>query len=232
MAPSRTRTANAATAIEPKTPNQALYLSAIHSQDVVFAVGCAGTGKTFLALAAACDLFRQKKIRQIVITRPNVSTGEKTLGFFKGSKEEKIAEWMKPAVKILRRFFGSAQVDRMLGNGEILLEPLETMRGETFDDAFVLLDEAQNVTFDDLKMFLTRIGQNTKVVIDGDTEQTDLAHRSGLAEVIRMVQDSRQRFPVIEFGVEDVVRSEICKTFIIMFRNHAAIAYERNKSYA
>jgi phosphate starvation-inducible PhoH-like protein len=207
--------------VTAKTPRQQEYLDAMGGSALTFAIGCAGTGKTYLALCKAVEMLLSKEIRHIIVTRPNVSSGEKSLGFFKGSKEEKIAEWMRPALKIMKKLLGPERLKAMLESGVIQMEPLETMRGETFDDSFVLLDEAQNVTIEDLEMFLTRIGENTKVVIDGDVEQTDLKARSGLASVIKMVrQDSGTKYPVIEFDLEDVVRSGICKEFIRMFREY------------
>ncbi|ANJ20749.1 PhoH-like phosphate starvation-inducible [Roseobacter phage RD-1410W1-01] len=200
---------------EAQTENQQTYADEIFDNDVVFGLGPAGTGKTFVALTCACNMFQMKQIKQIIITRPNVSSGEKSLGFFKGTKEEKIEEWMRPALKILYRHFGKDAVDFYREAGQILLEPLETMRGETFDDAFVLLDEAQNTTFADLEMFLTRIGQNSTVVVDGDIEQTDLHDRSGLRHVLEMVDGE---FPVIEFDIEDIVRSALTKRFVKLFR--------------
>lgn len=202
---------------EAQTNNQQKYADEIFDNDVVFGLGPAGTGKTYVALTCACNMFQLKQIKQIIITRPNVSSGEKSLGYFKGTKEEKIEEWMRPALKVLYRHFGKEAVDYYREAGQILLEPLETMRGETFDDAFVLLDEAQNTTFADLEMFLTRIGQNSTVVVDGDIEQTDLHNRSGLKHVLEMVEGM---FPVIEFDIEDIVRSALTKKFVKLFRTY------------
>ena len=202
---------------EAQNVNQQKYADDIMDNEISFGLGPAGTGKTYVALTCAADLLSRKEIKQIIITRPNVSSGEKSLGFFKGTKEEKIEEWMRPALKILKKHFGADNLQIMREREMVVLEPLETMRGETFDDAFVLLDEAQNTTWEDLKMFLTRIGQNSYVVVDGDIEQTDLHNKSGLRHVLRMLDG---QFPITEFTVDDIVRSKLTKQMVINFRKY------------
>lgn len=203
----------------PKNPRQIEYANAINENYVTFGLGPAGTGKTYVALAQAVKQLRDKDVESIIVVRPNVSSGDKSLGFFPGTKQEKIAEWMKPAINALKRLLGKQQFETLYQSDVIQLEPLETMRGETFDRSFVLLDEAQNVTIEDLEMFLTRIGEYSTFVIDGDVEQTDLSNRSGLASVIEMVRNyPNVEYPVVEFDIEDVVRSPVCKDFIKMFR--------------
>lgn len=202
---------------EAQNVNQQKYADDIMDNEISFGLGPAGTGKTYVALTCAADLLSRKEIKQIIITRPNVSSGEKSLGFFKGTKEEKIEEWMRPALKILKKHFGAENLQIMREREMVVLEPLETMRGETFDDAFVLLDEAQNTTWEDLKMFLTRIGQNSYVVVDGDIEQTDLHNKSGLKHVLNMLNG---QFPITEFTVDDIVRSKLTKQMVIAFRKY------------
>lgn len=214
---------------EPMNIRQGDYADDIMDFNVVFGTGPAGTGKTYVALSCAADMLSRKEIDQIIITRPNISTAEKSLGFFKGTKQDKIAEWMRPALSILKKHFGGEAVNAMLELEMIRLEPLETMRGETFDNAFVLLDEAQNVTFEDMEMFLTRIGEGSTVVVDGDVEQTDLKGKSGLARVLAMVANrnhvktSANSFPIHNFTVEDIVRSGITKEFVLMFRKEKGL---------
>lgn len=207
------------TNFHPKNPRQIEYAEAIQDNYVTFGLGPAGTGKTYVALAQAVQMLHNKDVDSIIVVRPNVSSGDKSLGFFPGTKQEKIAEWMKPAINALKRLLGKQQFQVLYESDVIQLEPLETMRGETFDRSFVLLDEAQNVIIEDLEMFLTRIGEHSTFVIDGDVEQTDLSNRSGLASVIEMVRNyPNVEYPVVEFDIEDVVRSPVCKDFIKMFR--------------
>ena len=209
---------------EPTSPRQKDYADNVMDEDITFGVGCAGTGKTFVALTCAADLLSRKQINQIIITRPNVSTGDKALGFHRGTKQEKIMEWMSPALSVLKFHFGKEAVDAMIQLEMIRLEPLETLRGESFDDAFLLLDEAQNVSFDDMQMFLTRIGQNCTTVVNGDIEQTDLKQHSGLGPVVaQILKDNSDpnveyKIPIHNFGPEDIVRSGLCKHFVLMFR--------------
>lgn len=206
--------------VEPLTDTQGKYLDALSTHDAVFGVGCAGTGKTFLALSVALSRLMSKDIRRVIITRPTVSADEVSLGFFKGTKEEKLAEWMGPILSTIAKTIGPDKMAELIQSQKIIFEALETMRGSTFDNSMVILDEAQNTTRNTLKMFLTRIGEHSSVAINGDTDQTDLGGKSGLADVVRMVSNNPyQHVPVIEFSSEDVVRSQICKNFILMFRD-------------
>lgn len=216
----------APTPIKPKvielyaqTYNQKVYEEALKRDPLIFVVGCAGTGKTYMAATMAAKMYNERLIKRIVITRPNISAG-KGLGFFPGTLEEKMAPWIMPIMQVLVKHLGPQRVDAMKKDGSLVVEPFETMRGRTFDNSFVLLDEAQNTTYEELKMFLTRIGKNTKVVVNGDVQQTDLKHNSGLHVIIHVTKSQLLKFPIIEMTEEDIVRSDICATWIKAFMKY------------
>lgn len=200
----------------PRSENQALYIEAIKTQNQIIVLGPAGTGKTYIAATAAANLYIQKEIDKIVITRPNVAAG-KSIGYFPGTLEEKMMPWVMPVLEVLHWQLGKGAVDTGIKNGNIEIAPFETMRGRSFRDAFVILDEAQNVSPHEIKMFLTRIGENCKVILNGDIFQSDLNETSGLSKAIHMVKKYMLPVPVIEFGVDDIVRSDLCKQWIIAF---------------
>jgi phosphate starvation-inducible PhoH-like protein len=198
----------------PKTPKQHSYIEAIKHNEQIVVLGPAGTGKTYIAATMAADMFTLKQIDKIIITRPNVASG-RPLGFRPGDMNEKMQEWLLPVLTTLRLHLGYNTVENAVRNGNIEFAPLETMRGRSFDDAFVLLDEAQNVSRDEMRMFTTRIGVNCKTVINGDIQQSDLPSASGLAVALDMVGIYNLPVPIIEFGVDDIVRSDLCKRWII-----------------
>lgn len=200
----------------PRSENQGLYIEAIKTQNQIIVLGPAGTGKTYIAATAAANLYTKKEIDKIVITRPNVAAG-KSIGYFPGTLEEKMMPWVMPVLEVLHWQLGKGAVDTGIKNGNIEIAPFETMRGRSFRDAFVILDEAQNVSPHEIKMFLTRIGENCKVILNGDIFQSDLNETSGLAKAIHMVKKYMLPVPVIEFGVDDIVRSDLCKQWIIAF---------------
>jgi len=204
-------------ALQPLTRRQDLLIRGIWRAPMVITTGYSGTGKTYVAVSFACHLYLTGQIRQIVITRPNIPAGGSTLGHFPGEKVEKMMNWMGPVVRVMQRHFGKQKVEAMVDAGEILLEPFETMRGLSFENAFVLLDEAQNASYDELKMFLTRIGEDTITVIDGDTAQTDLGPGSGLRRVINIAKQNLLPVPVIDFSEQDIVRSDLCAMWIKAF---------------
>lgn len=198
------------------THRQADYIAALMTSEQTISMGCAGTGKTYIAATVAADLLRMRKISKIVLTRPNIGAS-KSLGFFKGTIEEKIAPWVVPFTEVLRQRLGSAVYEIAEKHGEIEIVPFEVMRGRTFNDAFVILDEAQNTTPQEMKMFLTRIGSDSKVVINGDIAQSDLKETSGLFKIVQMVKRQMLPIPVIEFTENDIVRSDICAMWIKAF---------------
>jgi len=201
----------------PKNDKQADYIAAIMTRQQTVSMGCAGTGKTYIAGSIAADLLRLNKIEKIVLTRPNVGAG-KSLGFFKGSLAEKIEPWIAPFTEVIKSRLGASAYEIYMKRGQIEIVPFEVMRGRTFNDAFVILDEAQNTTPEEIKMFLTRIGQDTKVVINGDISQSDLRGKtSGLKKVVELAQRFNLPIPVIEFTENDIVRSDICAMWIKAF---------------
>jgi len=195
--------------IRPLTATQAEYLDALRSSPQVFVLGPAGTGKTWIAATYAADLYRARQVSRIILTRPNVPCG-RSLGFFPGSLEEKFAPWAAPVIEAIRDRIGAGAFDVAVKRGEIELVPFEVMRGRSWSDAFVLLDEAQNATPTEIKMFLTRIGEDCSVVINGDVSQCDLDEASGLSVALALVAKRRLPVPVIEFTLADIVRSGIC----------------------
>ena len=195
--------------IRPLNPAQADYLDALRTSPQVIALGPAGSGKTWIAAAFAADLYRAGQIGRIILTRPNAPCG-RSLGFFPGSLDDKFAPWAAPVLDVLRERMGAAAFDIARKNGAIELAPFEVMRGRSWRNAFVLLDEAQNATPAQMKMFLTRIGEDCRVVVNGDAGQSDINETSGLAVVLDLVARSRLPVPVIAFGHADIVRSDIC----------------------
>lgn len=197
----------------PKTENQQSYIKAINTSSQVIVLGPAGTGKTFIAATIAADLYAQRKIDKIILTRPNVAAG-KSIGFFPGTLEEKMAPWMAPVIDVVTQRLGKGVVETAMKNGNIEIVPFETMRGRSFTDAFVILDEAQNTSVTEIKMFLTRVGENCRVILNGDIMQSDLNETSGLRKAIHMVKKYMLPIPIIEFEVKDIVRSDLCKLWI------------------
>ena len=202
----------------PLNENQRLYIDALKSSPQTIVCGYSGTGKTFIAATMAANMYLTKQVSRIVLTRPNVSVG-KDLGYFPGDINEKFGPWAAPVIDVLQERLGKGVVETGIKNGNIELAPMSVMRGRSFKDAFVILDEAQNTTIQEMKMFLTRIGEGTKVVINGDIKQSDIKEQSGLSKIIHLAKKYHMDVPVIEFGIDDIVRSEICKQWLIVFED-------------
>jgi phosphate starvation-inducible PhoH-like protein len=202
--------------IKPLNPTQAGYLDALRSSPQVIVLGPAGTGKTWIAATFAADMLRSGRIDKIVLTRPNVPCG-RSLGYFPGSMEDKFAPWAVPVSEAIKDRIGKAAYEIALKRGDIELVPFEVMRGRTWKNAFVLLDEAQNSTPAEIKTFLTRIGEDCTVVINGDVSQCDLDRASGLSTVLQIIKSQRLSVPVVEFGRGDIVRSGICAMWVRAF---------------
>lgn len=200
----------------PQTSRQGEYIDAIRQNEQVIVLGPAGTGKTYIAATMAADLYAANKIDKIILTRPNVASG-KSIGFFPGTLEEKMAPWMAPVTDVLTKRLGKGVMDTAIRMGNLEICPFETMRGRSFSDAFVILDEAQNTTVDEMKMFLTRVGENCRVILNGDLMQSDLKETSGLRRAIHMAKKYLLPIPVIEFQIEDIVRSDLCRMWIEAF---------------
>ena len=191
--------------VRPKTLGQAGYVQAIDEHTITFGIGPAGTGKTYLAVAKAVRAFQEGQVRRIILTRPAVEAGE-NLGFLPGSLNEKVDPYLRPLYDALSDMFGPERMRVLLDDGTIEVAPLAYMRGRTLNDAYVILDEAQNTTAQQMKMFLTRLGFNTKMVVTGDITQVDLAApRSGLATIERVLRGIDD-IAFVHLGAADVVR--------------------------
>ena len=198
--------------LTPKTRAQANYIRAIQSNPLTFGIGPAGSGKSYVAACIAARMLENREIDKIIITRPVVEAGEE-LGFLPGEMEEKVAPYFAPIRIILEKRLGKGHVEALLKGGRIEFLPLAYMRGMTFERAFVLLDEAQNATPTQLKMFLTRIGEDTTVCVDGDLTQRDITGPSGLADAFRRLAGLRG-VACVEFSKADVVRSGLVADII------------------
>jgi len=200
--------------VAPKSANQRYYIEAIQEKDVVFAVGVAGTGKTYLAVAMAVQALMQKQVNRIVLARPAVEAGEK-LGFLPGDLQDKVDPYLRPLYDALFDLIDYERVTRLLEKRIIEVAPLAFMRGRTLADAFIILDEAQNTTSEQMKMFLTRIGFGSKAVITGDVTQIDLptGKRSGLVEAERVLANI-EGIEFVYFDEKDVVRHQLVQMII------------------
>jgi phosphate starvation-inducible PhoH-like protein len=203
--------------IQALTKTQGAYINAILDNIITFGIGPAGTGKSYVAAGLAADMLREKKIDRIILTRPGVEAGEK-FGFIPGELEEKYAPYIEPFRDILNERLGRSQVDYLIKHKRICAMPLAFMRGRTFKNCWAILDEAQNTTPGQMKLFLTRIGDNCKVIIDGDLEQKDILTQSGLADAVNRLKHTK-KVGLIEFTVEDIVRSGIVKDIIRAYSN-------------
>ncbi len=210
--------------ITPYSQTQAEYIEALHSHDMVFALGPAGTGKTYIAVAQAVALFMEQKVDRIILSRPAVEAGEK-LGFLPGDLKEKIDPYLRPLYDALHDMMPAERVIRHVENGEIEVAPLAFMRGRTLSNAFIILDEAQNTTPTQMKMFLTRLGENSRMVITGDLSQTDLPRdiKSGLQDAVKKVEHI-EGIKCIRFSDVDVVRHTLAAKIV-----QAYDEYEKKK---
>lgn len=206
--------------IVAKTPTQRKYIQAIRENDIVFGVGPAGTGKTYLAVAAAVAHFKKGKINRVILTRPAVEAGEK-LGFLPGTLQEKIDPYLKPLYDALFEMIEPEKVNSFLERNIFEIAPLAYMRGRTLNDAFIILDEAQNTTREQMKMFLTRLGFGSKVVITGDITQIDLPskEKSGLVEALKILRGIKG-IEIVEFSREDVVRHRLVQEIIRAYEEY------------
>ncbi|MDC1524003.1 PhoH family protein [Planktomarina temperata] len=202
--------------IVPKTENQGKLLEALKSSRQVFILGPAGTGKTYVTATYAADLYTMKEIDKIVITRPHVAVG-KELGFLKGDLQEKTMPWALPVLDVLEKHLGKGAVETGIKAGNIEMAPLALMRGRSFDNAFIIVDETQNITTHELKMLLTRVGEGTTIVLNGDVQQSDLKEADGLTKVIHMAKKYMLPVPIIEFNMDDIIRSDITKMWVKTF---------------
>lgn len=204
--------------IKPMTPNQQILVDMVHRNDMVFAVGPAGTGKTYTGVAMAVKALKEKAVKRIILTRPAVEAGE-NLGFLPGDMKEKLDPYMQPLYDALRDMIPPQTLEDYIAKGIVQIAPLAFMRGRTLDNAFVILDEAQNTTHSQMKMFLTRMGRNAKFMITGDPGQVDLPRRtiSGLKEALLVLKDI-EGIGIIYLDDKDIVRHRLVKKVIDAYK--------------
>jgi len=206
--------------IKPKTLGQKKYVEAIRNNTVVIGVGPAGTGKTYLAVALAVAAFRDKQVNRIIITRPAVEAGEK-LGFLPGDLQSKVDPYLRPLYDALFDMLGAEAFARYQERGNIEVAPLAYMRGRTLEDSFIILDEAQNTTPEQMKMFLTRLGFGSKIVVTGDVTQIDLpdGRKSGLVEACNVLKNVED-IDIIRFSEKDVVRHQLVQRIVKAYERY------------
>ncbi|MEZ0253917.1 MAG: PhoH family protein [Chthoniobacter sp.] len=215
--------------IVPKTAGQKAYLQAIQTHDMVFGVGPAGTGKTYLAMATAVQALKKEQVTRIILTRPAVEAGE-ALGFPPGDLKEKIMPYLRPLYDALHDMVEAEELQRLMERGVIEIAPLAYMRGRTLNRAFVVLDEAQNTTMEQMFMFLTRLGSESKAVITGDHTQIDLPSnkRSGLVEAMQALKHV-EGISFTHFSEKDVIRHELVQSIVRAYRRHRGTAESETK---
>ena len=206
--------------LRPKTDKQKEYLNALRCYPQVFAVGPAGTGKTFLPSALAADMLREKQIAQIILSKPNVPAGP-SIGYFPGTLVKKMAPWVAPMMQTIADRLGPGPTEYAINKGVIEIVPFETMRGRSFESAFIIIDEGQNLTPHEMEMVTTRIGEESKLVVTGDLDQVDIECSSGLDVAVRLVRTAEIDAAVVEFTEEDVVRSVLCRQWVKAWNTHS-----------
>jgi len=206
--------------VAPKTPTQKSYIEAIETHDIVIGIGPAGTGKTYLAMAMAVSALLKKEVSRIILARPAVEAGEK-LGFLPGDLQEKVNPYLRPLYDALYDMMDTDKASRLVERGTIEVAPLAFMRGRTLNDAFVILDEAQNTTSEQMKMFLTRLGFGSKAVVTGDITQIDLptGKASGLVEAMKIVSGV-EGISFVHFDDRDVVRHKLVQQIVKAYEAH------------
>lgn len=203
--------------VQPLNFIQGEYLEAIKHNSITFGIGSAGTGKTFIAASYAASELFHRRISKVYLTRPNIEAG-RGLGFLPGTLEEKYAPYLLPFDSIFTKSLGKGFYEYALKNKDIEPVPLGFLRGSTFENCIVLVDEAQNCTKEEMKMLLSRIGKNCKMIFSGDTEQSDIGRDSGLEDAVNRLEGI-EGIEVIDFLDEDIVRSKMCKAIIMAYRN-------------
>ncbi len=200
----------------PKTEKQGDLINAITNANQVIVFGPAGTGKTYVTTTMAADLYTKKDIDKIVITRPMVSVG-KDIGILPGDLGDKVAPWALPVLDVLTKHLGKGAVETGIKAGNIEVAPLALMRGRSFDDAFIIVDETQNITIEELKMLMTRVGEGSTIVLNGDVQQSDLKTTDGLTVITKLAIKHNMDVPIVEFDLDDIVRSDICAQWVRVF---------------
>lgn len=206
--------------ISARNPNQKLYLSKLHDEEksIVFAIGPAGTGKTLLAVQNGIKLFQDGIVDKIVVTRPAVSVDE-DLGFLPGTLNEKMAPWTRPIFDVFLEYYQQKDINKMLEEGVIEISPLAYMRGRTFKNAYIVADEMQNATVNQMKMLLTRLGDNSKMVVTGDLAQADRLNDNGLVDFCNLLADKQgmRHIDIVRFDARDIERHEAVKEVLAIY---------------
>ena len=205
--------------ILPRNRNQETYVLALldESKDIVFGIGPAGTGKTLLAVQVAVKKFKEGEVDKIIVTRPAVSVDE-DLGFLPGTLEEKMAPWTRPIFDVLREYFNAREIEGMIAEGIIEIAPLAYMRGRTFKNSFILADEMQNATPNQMKMLLTRLGENSCMAVTGDLAQADRLNDNGLIDFTRLLREANAKhIDIVNFGQHDIERHEAVKEVLKVY---------------
>jgi len=200
----------------PKNDKQDLLIKSIKMNPISVTIGCAGTGKTYCSAGTVAQLYFSGNYDKIVITRANVPTG-KSLGHFPGTIEDKMTPWLLPMLEVFKEAFGKGKYEYMINKSEIEIQPIETIRGRSYKNALVLVDEAQNLNIDEIKAITTRLGENSKLVLMGDPAQSDVNNGQDLIKFCSVVKKAGIPLPVIEFGVNDIVRSDIVAELVKVF---------------
>ncbi|MGN1040727.1 MAG: PhoH family protein [Candidatus Fimimonas sp.] len=206
--------------IKSKTVGQKKYVDLMKKKTITFGIGPAGTGKTYLAVAIAVNAYKEKRVERIILTRPAVEAGEK-LGFLPGDLQEKVNPYLRPLYDALQEMLGADSFSKMMERGTIEIAPLAYMRGRTLSNAYVILDEAQNTTKEQIKMFLTRLGENSRMIITGDLTQIDLpsGHTSGLKHAVKILKDIDD-IGIIRLSERDVVRHPLVQQIVKAYENN------------
>jgi phosphate starvation-inducible PhoH-like protein len=200
----------------PRNERQGEYLAALKGNSQIVVFGPAGTGKTYCVSTFAANQYHMKFINKIVITRPHVAVG-KDIGYLPGTLEEKCAPWALPVIDVLEEHLGKGVVETGIKSGNIEIAPLALMRGRSFNNAFIICDEAQNITFPEIKMLVTRVGEGSKLVLNGDLQQSDLKDGDGLTKIVHLIKKHMLPVPIVEFTTDDIVRSDMTKLWIETF---------------
>lgn len=201
--------------IEPKNRKQQDLLNAIKAYPITITIGCAGTGKTYCSTSMIASLYLSRKYDKIILTRANVATG-KSLGHFPGTIQEKMAPWLLPVTTVLQKCFGESFYKYLCNKSIIEIQPLETIRGRSYENSLVIIDECQNLTFEEIKAITTRLGENSKMVLCGDPAQADVNNGKDILRFASLCRKHGIEIPIIQFGVDDIVRSDIVARIVRM----------------
>lgn len=204
-----------ATHIQPKNEKQESLLSCIRKYPITVTIGCAGTGKTYCSTSMVASLYLSGNYDKIILTRANVPTG-RSLGHFPGTVQEKMAPWLLPITNVLQQYFGEGFYKYLTNKNIIEIQPLETIRGRSYENSLVIVDECQNLTFEEIKAITTRLGENSKMVLCGDPAQSDHNNGRDILKFVNLCRKHNIEIPIIEFGINDIVRSDIVAKIVKM----------------